>query len=134
MKLSDAILLSTTLFKQRYRSGVGEDGSRCAIIGAGFVNGVKSDLVGPSTALWPWVWEKRVSCPGCGKSGDALRAIFCLNDNHHWTRERIAAWVATIEPAEPNPAEETVMEGETVSQEQGWWRVKDLETGLRVTL
>jgi hypothetical protein len=123
MKLSDAILLSTTLFKQGYGSGIGEDGSRCALIGAGFVNGVKSEMVGDSADFWPWLRQKRVSCPvsSCNHTRVMWVAIAHLNDTHHWTRERIAAWVATIEPAEPNPAEETVMEGTgpvTVSQEK----------------
>jgi hypothetical protein len=122
MKLSDAILLSTTLFKQRHRSGIGEDGSRCALIGAGFVNGVNSQSPLASAKLWPWLYKKVVPCPECRDyASHAAATIVHLNDFHHWTRERIAAWVAAIEPAEPNPAEETVMEGTgpvTVSQEK----------------
>jgi hypothetical protein len=115
MKLSDAILLSTTLFGQRHKAGIGDDGSRCALIGAGFVNGVNSWSTSDSADLWPWLYKKVVPCPECGKVDKALWRIFCLNDNHKWTRERIAAWVATIEPAEPNPAEETIQPGDKFS-------------------
>jgi hypothetical protein len=30
-----------------------------------------------------------------------------LNDDHRWTRERIAEWVATVEPKEPEPRTES---------------------------
>jgi hypothetical protein len=35
------------------------------------------------------------TCPGCSKKKLPLGApIVHLNDAHHWTRDRIAAWVA----------------------------------------
>ena len=35
------------------------------------------------------------TCPECSKKKLPLRALIVhLNDAHHWTRERIAAWVA----------------------------------------
>ena len=40
------------------------------------------------------------TCPECSKKKLPLGALIVhLNDAHHWTRERIAAWVA--DPAVP---------------------------------
>lgn len=47
---------------------------------------------------WPWAGDMHVDgipCPaGCNQSIIAVvHAITHLNDEHHWTRERIADWV-----------------------------------------
>jgi hypothetical protein len=35
----------------------------------------------------------------------------CLNDHHRWTRERIAEWVATVEPQDaPAPVPDEARE------------------------
>lgn len=43
-----------------------------------------------------------VACPACqGNNSRGIESIVVhLNDHHHWTRERIADWVETIEPAD----------------------------------
>lgn len=46
-----------------------------------------------------------VACPMCAAVEQVLRTIPHLNDDHIWTREQIADWVATIEPQDA-PAEE----------------------------
>jgi hypothetical protein len=53
---------------------------------------------------WPWI-SQRQTCPDCGKRAEVVYIIAThLNDDHGWTRERIADWVATVEPAEvPQP-------------------------------
>jgi|SRR5215471_7449571 len=57
------------------------------------------------TAAWPWIVTTRVSCPSCGKRGSVRSLIIHLNDEfgtaaggHGWNRNRIAGWVATLEP------------------------------------
>lgn len=52
--------------------------------------------------VWPWIKEQVVQCPVCTE--DIVRDVSCiigvhLNDRHRWTRDRIADWVATIEPS-----------------------------------
>lgn len=60
-------------------------------------------------AVWPWTTRQAV-CPACGACNDWLRIpriiAIHLNDRHQWTRERIADWVATIEPKDPEPMPE----------------------------
>lgn len=43
--------------------------------------------------------KESVQCPGCFPryiSFSVKTIIFCLNDNHHWTREDIADWLDTL--------------------------------------
>jgi hypothetical protein len=37
------------------------------------------------------------ACPECGTEFGTLRTVTHLNDEHRWTRERIADWVETVE-------------------------------------
>jgi hypothetical protein len=47
-----------------------------------------------------------VNCPSCGRSRLVCEVIAHLNDDHRWTREKIGAWVAEIEPADAQPLED----------------------------
>lgn len=49
---------------------------------------------------WPWMLGRFVSCPATGGNKSVSLIVMELNDRHRWTRERIADWVATIEPAQ----------------------------------
>lgn len=50
-------------------------------------------------------------CPSCSKDqGSVTNAIVCLNNEHRWTRERIADWVESIE----SPALSPVAQGQEV--------------------
>jgi hypothetical protein len=40
-------------------------------------------------------------CPACHVYAGWVSLVVHLNDQHRWTRERIADWVATVEPPEP---------------------------------
>lgn len=44
--------------------------------------------------------KQRRDCPSCDRPGRLSDVIVHLNDDHQWTRERIADWVETIEPAQ----------------------------------
>lgn len=51
---------------------------------------------------FPLLQSSRVTCPACMDPRIHTRLdniITHLNDNHRWTREAIADWVATLEPA-----------------------------------
>lgn len=59
-------------------------------------------------SIWPWADVINPPCPACGLHPVNLgTAIVHLNDEHRWTREQIADWVATIESqqeaAQPTP-------------------------------
>jgi len=47
-----------------------------------------------------------VPCPACGVVGERgiSQIVGHLNDQHRWTREAIADWVATVEPADERSA------------------------------
>lgn len=48
-------------------------------------------------------WREEL-CPAChGIYEHVHRLIPHLNDEHKWTRERIADWVQTLEPSVPSP-------------------------------
>ena len=49
---------------------------------------------------WP-VSAVKAACPECGIVDELGYVIGgCLNDEHRWTRERIADWVETVEDAQ----------------------------------
>jgi hypothetical protein len=58
-------------------------------------------------ARWPWAERQRADCPVCGRTNNVKELIAHLNnrwdttgdDRHYWTRERIADFVETFEPA-----------------------------------
>ncbi len=50
---------------------------------------------------WPWVFAVSVDCPSCGRSRPVCQVIVHLNDDHRWARQKIGAWVAGIEPTQP---------------------------------
>jgi hypothetical protein len=66
-------------------------------------------------ALWrlydthQWPLTLRVTCPACtGNSVSLGWLVTHLNDRHQWTRERIAAFIDTVDPppqSTPAPAE-----------------------------
>lgn len=113
MKLSEAIRLGAVLKPQAF--GTVFDGRGTCVYGAAF------DAVG-ELPTYPCIGFTHIlahhpdwslidgPCPEC--------AIQCspahLNDVHHWSREAIADWVATIESQEP-AAEVTEREPEAVT-------------------
>jgi hypothetical protein len=105
MKLSEAISLGSMLTPQAIGTFQDARGGRCALASA-------IDAIGQSPAAFrsyeEWIWTKRMTnCPACGRMASIPVVIAHLNDQHTWNRDRIAQWVATIEPTE-----ETSSEGE----------------------
>jgi hypothetical protein len=103
MKLSAAILLGSTMSPQAFREFQDKNGSRCAVGAALAAIGkpIKAKIaVGVAEASWPWLTRHDAFvCPGChGVWRHVLGLIMHFNDVHGWTRERIAEWVATVEP------------------------------------
>ena len=105
MKLSEAISLGAMLTPQAIGSLVDARGGHCAWASA-------LDAVGHSRNIceeWKWT-ERIIRCPACQAPSLVSSTIAHLNDQHLWTRHRIAEWVSTIEPTE-----ETSREGEEFS-------------------
>ena len=104
MLLSQAILLGSMLSKQGFGLyGKGDEG-RCAleavadVTGAADLTAFDDELYDRVKRIWPWVNEL-VEQPHTRRMMGVVKCIWTLNDA--WTRPRIAAWVATIEPPEP---------------------------------
>src|SRR5690348_3552204 len=111
MKLSEAIRLGATLRPQGFGRFIA-DGKSCAWGAAYEAIGSEGGPTAVDPSEWFWFYTIPFNCPECGaderKTGDV---IIHLNDFHHWTRERIADWVATIEPQDaPEEQIETVSE------------------------
>lgn len=109
MRLSDAIRLGAMLRPQAFRGLFADHGS-CALgaaldaIGAGIDLGGRYPLDRFEGA--PAIREVEIPCRCPWYMGGLPldTAIVHLNDSHHWTRERIADWVATLEGPTPDVA------------------------------
>ena len=107
LKLSEAIRLGSMLHPQGF--GKWWDGKgTCAIGAAARAIGIRVELgehfrTRRHIDVWPWAWDEIIkSCPVCSRGPvHTAHIIVHLNDQHRWTRERIAEWVATIEPTPP---------------------------------
>lgn len=131
MKLSDAILLGSTMRPQihgRLSDGVGTCAMGAAFDGVGILDVIMSyrfewkDLI---ESQFPGAYsDRKYSCPCEGSARrtecSALRSltwmVVHLNDDHFWTRERIASWVASVEPQEVLEVGEANQEHEDVGQ------------------
>ena len=117
IKLSEAIRLGSMLKPQGFgdKSANPEQEATCALgaslsaIGASVRDVTKYDFL---RQRWPFLCERK-QCPACGFNRAALWIISDhLNDRHKWTRERIADWVATIEPEDTQQLADTLAENE----------------------
>lgn len=108
MKLSEAIRLGAMMKPQAFEDYL-DEGNTCAM-------GAALDAIGQldsdhcDSEYFPLVDVAVTRCPICRlrtAAGNVSSTIFHLNDDHKWTRERIADWVATIEAkevaAQPEP-------------------------------
>jgi hypothetical protein len=125
MRLSEAIRLGSTLNRQGFgdfRTYGGVNGVRTCALGAALAAVGVTELPtiiadeGVYYALfwrWPYVQVRRVTtCPSgvCGHAAIPLNELIAhLNDMHRWTRERIADWVATMEPTELDASDEPLI-------------------------
>ncbi len=101
MKLSDAIQLGAMITSQAFRALFKDDGA-CALGAALLAVGVSPKEARCSVRkLWPWALAVNADCPSCGLPRLVCQIIVHLNDDHRWTREKIGAWVAGIEPSPP---------------------------------
>ncbi len=107
MSLSEAIRLGTMMTSQAFRVVFTGDGA-CAWGAALLAVGATPERAVRSAARrrWPWAFAVSVNCPSCGRSRLVCEVIAHLNDDHRWTREKIGAWVAEIEPADAQPLED----------------------------
>ena len=101
MRLSEAIQLGAMMTSQAFRTLFKGDGA-CALGAALLAVGVAPEQAGRSVRKrWPWAFAVNVNCPSCGRAHLVCQVIVHLNDDHRWTREKIGAWVAEIEPSQP---------------------------------
>lgn len=115
MPLSVAIRLGAMMKPQYYGSYFSDDhGASCAI-GAAF------DAIGRPGAVQDWTvggvehWDrltdrlKKLPCPECNRI-QSQEIIPHLNDDHRWTRERIADYVELHETPLPEAESQNVRE------------------------
>jgi hypothetical protein len=117
MRLSEAISLGATLSRQAF--GILMDpltGDRCALGAAKHAVGADLDIY--FSNIWPWMGYQECDCPECGWTPcdyQPIQVIGHLNDVHQWPREKIARFVANIEPPEqPQPEEMKEENRETI--------------------
>lgn len=109
MKLSTAIRLGAMLKPQGFGKYL-EDEATCALGAALDARGVFGTHFRESE-LFPIILILSPGCPICDErsyGGDVGSTIFHLNDDHLWTRERIADWVETVEAAQDTTLAEPV--------------------------
>lgn len=102
MKLSEAIRLGSLLRPQGF-GALENKGRTCAMGAAREAVGLPMDC----QVVTPWAWTYALfegKCPVCNEgdrdSGIVYIIASHLNDEHRWPRERIADWVASVEPQE----------------------------------
>lgn len=108
MRLSEAIRLGSMLRGQAFEDYFDNSGS-CAIGAALEAAGLRDAVRDGGCAVAEYENRHRAvfvaSCPSCGRQPGMgmtsfMNTVIHLNDDHRWTREAIADWVAGIEPVE----------------------------------
>jgi hypothetical protein len=111
MRLSEAIRLGAMLHPQTFGAMCvaklsGEIVSTCALGAARSAGLTKSEL---DRLMGVQSWYPCPASVGHCNSRRLTTIVVHLNDDHRWTREQIADWVATVEPAdEPHAQPETL--------------------------
>lgn len=103
MQLSDAIRLGAMLKPQEFGHLLA-NGRTCAFGAAFDALGLLEVVLGTSLASatldqWPWLLTHAPHPIIAGYVEPAINVILKLNDVEHWSRERIADWVASVEPS-----------------------------------
>lgn len=99
MRLSEAIRLGSMMRPQGFGYFL-KDGRTCAFGAAYEAIGVEFNQMGALNPVFDWAHEVETCCPECEMPEYAAIIVTHLNDFHRWTRERIADFVATVEPPE----------------------------------
>lgn len=116
LRLSEAMRLGSMLRPQLFCALHSEEGSCAAGAALEAVGGLRAKSFG---SIWPWtkIQDPALRCPDVCSFTDLVGEPLCvidlivhLNDHHGWTRERIADWVATVEPPEEQLVENTKKE------------------------
>lgn len=100
MRLSEAIRLGAMLKPQAYGpfSSIGSCALRAACDAVGIHDRLEGLFNYSELAVhFPLLRTLHQSCPVCGRRDDLMFVSYHLNDAHHWTRERIADWVESLE-------------------------------------
>lgn len=126
MRLYEAIRLGSKLHPQGFggfRNYQGGTIVTCAIGAVGEAIGLDLKKNINAERLrhhWPWMFQTSSPCPVCQCEYQVICIITHLNDDHRWTRERIADWVETIEPQEPlaDPAPACVLTASLAEEEE----------------
>lgn len=108
MKLSEAIRLGAMIRPQGFIIGPYDCFRKSCALGAALEAVGLGYTYAHQKVKERWTWinnEPVLKCPECKDVGEFQYIVGVhLNDFHRWTRERIADWVATIEPQEPDQA------------------------------
>lgn len=102
MRLSEAIRLGAMLSEQGFGDHPVGSLKRCALEAAADAVAIqcRERSMGAEFPILNAPVFQHLQCPECHGafcSGIAAVIAFCLNDVHKWTREKIAAWVETME-------------------------------------
>jgi hypothetical protein len=58
---------------------------------------------------WGWTAMTSGQCPECGTERPVLHLVSHLNDDHRWTRERIADWLEPQEPVDQHVSTQNIV-------------------------
>lgn len=106
MRLSEAIRLGAMLKPQAFGgpadAPLQQQAATCALAAAAEALGLR--MLNIFWKSWPWMWvndfDRQRVCPVCTSDQcHPAGVIVHLNDVHRWTREQIANFVETFEPA-----------------------------------
>lgn len=105
MKLSEAIRLGSMLHPQNFGSGRRYRNMRgqFSTPAHGMVDATCALMAADEAGYWNIFANEHCEtvCPVCAYANALPQMIAHLNDEHRWTREAIADWVETVEPATP---------------------------------
>lgn len=104
LKLSEAIRLGSMMKPQAYTDA--EIGASCALEAACEAIGLAACEWVRLDSQYPILDRADIHCPLCSSTDDQEafeEVVYHLNDDHKWSRERIADFVETIENQQASP-------------------------------
>jgi uncharacterized C2H2 Zn-finger protein len=139
MKLSEAIRLGAMLRPVQEFNVLFDptSGGTCALGAAAEALGIldlttRNNYIKGKKVPRAWHWIKRfVECPVCGEWSQRVDDMIAhVNNQHEWTRERIADWVATMEEAQSADAvpKQQPLRPNSPSSASPWRRCRRSET------